>query len=452
MKFKLVILIFLSLLLFACSGGDDDNDSISETDNNQPNSQQTESYYINYDSAWAKVGCFIRYNPSVPDEDTIKDMVKAKLVILDIELSDHDIIKQMKNLNPQLLIGIYFNPMDIFSSDKALANRPWQKSNYEELINNYDFPSNSKSFFVYDPDHNNKRIFWTTQEDGYNMYLMNLSTDCPSINGLKYFEYISNKITDKLIKENQNSDLIDYILIDNCWRDIAWLGNQEKPGPIDVNWDGENDDDTVKKSDINVFNHEINSNWRLGIEKMVQNIHFSSPSIKIIANQPNEYYNDFMVGKLFECINRRVPGPTTFNGSGSLGCNPLDYIKMLDQHLFPVGLTENILLSCEDSSDYDTQCDGEYSANGIDETALVIALLFDGNFAAFKINSVETIDAASIEIGEPTGEFLFNDPFYIRYFEKAIVVFNTSESHKKFANGNQDITIKSYRGKLLRKN
>ena len=132
----LLIIVLFTLLLCSCKGGD-------ETSSTGPE----EPVPLHPDAAWLKVGCFIRYDPAVPDLETVRKMVRAKLVIVDIELADHKVIRQMKELNPALRIGIYINPMDIFFSAGVLENRPWQRANFAELIQDYDAPHKKKSFF-----------------------------------------------------------------------------------------------------------------------------------------------------------------------------------------------------------------------------------------------------------------------------------------------------------------
>jgi hypothetical protein len=384
-------------------------------------------------SAWSKSCCVVWYNPSAPNDSQIDIMAHAKAVILDIELCDKDIINKLKSLNGNLKIGIYFNPMEIFTIE--YPDRPWQNQIRKDLLNNYDHFSSKQSFFVYDPTHTSKRTWWVNPP----MWLMNLSsTDCPLINGTRYVDYIAANITNKIFAANPFNGNIDFVMIDNCLRDIAWMGNRNPPGAIDINWNGTNDFDEVSGVP---FTHQINVDWREGITTLCNKIKSANPMVEIIGNQPNEYFNTVMNGKVFEyiCPNPSISGPTTYRPYGATwdGENFSTYydcIEVMENYLFPINLSHNLFLN--------EGCHGE------NETALAISLLYDNTLAAFGLNSTDIPDFAKTEIGNPAGPMSTNaDGLKIRIFDKAIAVFNKSFSPISY-NGT---IIGANSGKLIKK-
>ncbi|MCX6149092.1 MAG: T9SS type A sorting domain-containing protein [Ignavibacteriales bacterium] len=397
---------------------------------------------IAVDSPWTIAGCVYRQNPTPPLESELEIMASGKAVILDIELCTNEILDKLNALDSTLLIGIYFNPMEIFSD--IITDRPWQNSIRNDLLNNFYNPASS--FFVYNPSHDQKII--TTWDSGYSMWLMNLSEYCPLINNMKYNDYISAKIISRL---NSFKTKIDFLLFDNGLRDIIWLGNpdytitQDKLAP-DIDWDSEGDwfqfpTEAIRGS----HNTPIDSSWRNGTSKILKNLKDSIP-IKIIVNQPNEFYYTVCDGKMFENIGSKfgVSGPSNLNYGSALK-NPKDMLKVITDYFIPNNLFFNLIQSSNGQA--------SASTDSIDETAMVMALLYDNALFCFAHNSIEVSEIAKRPIGLPTSEMKEENGLKIREFENGFVVFNPASIDKSFRDANipLDVNIPFYRGKIILK-
>jgi hypothetical protein len=395
---------------------------------------------INVISPWTISGCIYRQDPTPPTDSELLIMASGKAVILDIELCTDPILDKLKNINPKLLIGIYFNPMETFV-DPNLAGIPWKNSLRTDLIDNYDYPASQKSFFVYNPSHDQK-IISTWGSNIESMWLMNLSNACPVINNIKYNDYFSTKVIERL-KPYKNK--IDFLLFDNGLRDIVWLGNSiytitQGKIPPDIDWNNYNDwcnDPSGQLVDCGNHNTAIDISWRDGTSKILKNLK-DSLATKIIVNQPNEFYGDFCDGKMFENIGSfSVPGPSNWNGGQALQ-NPKEMLDIVDI-LRGLKLNFNLVQSSNGQA--------SPSTDSINETAIVMSLLYDNALFCFAHNSLVVPEIANKLIGQPKGETIEENGLMIREFENAYAVFDTDSVDKSFLS----IIIPFYRGKIIMK-
>ncbi len=371
-------------------------------------------------SVWRQAGCLFWQAPQMPSDAVIAVMLESKMVLLDIELASANLPKRLKEGNRELIVGIYTNPMEVFTT--SLSGRPWQNRLIDTLNRTFDDPGARKSFFIYNPEHAAK-IRYT--EGSYPMYLLNLTGYCPQINGTNYAGWIARRIVDQC---KPNAKNIDLIFIDNALRDFAWIGSYK---PLDVNWNGINDYEEIS-GQADVFQHPINSSFRGGVSNICKIIRKELPGVSIIGNQGNEFYADCMTGKFFENIDKgNTPGPSLYN-YGALMNQPAEVLYCAEKFLAPAGLTKNVF---------------HFSTSRInnEETAMAMALLYPGSFACFGYGYVPLSDNMKLDIGVPVGGRTVQNDFLIQSFERATVVFNPSNTSKEF----HGVIIEPSRGKII---
>jgi len=390
-------------------------------------------------SPWTIAGCVYRQNPSLPTDAELNTMASGKAVILDIELGSNEIVDKLNALNSDLLIGIYFNPMETFTQE--LSSIQWKNSIRNDLLNNYDTPASKKSFFVYNPSHDQKIV--TTKGRDYSMWLMNLSNYCPTINNKKFNDYYSEKIIERL---NPIISKIDFLLFDNGLRDIVWLGNSsytntENGLAPDIDWNNVNDcDQFASNKQCGTHNTAIDTSWRNGTLKILKNLKTAFPNIKIIVNQPNEFYYQACDGKQFENIGlNNVPGPTDWKTYGTALANPKEMLDVIINYFIENNLYYNLIQSSIGQ--------GLAASSDIDETAMVMALLYNNSLFCFEHNSLRVPDIANSKIGKPKYDTKDENGLKIREYENGYVVFNTSLTTISYSG----VDIPSFRGKIIMK-
>jgi hypothetical protein len=430
-------LLLLTLLWSGTAPAQSDANHITANSRTSAHNSETASTRIdslNTASPWTIAGCVYRQDPNVPLESDLQIMASGRAVIIDIELCTNTVLDKLRGLNPNLLIGIYINPMEVFCD--ALPGIPWKNSIRTELLTNYDSPQSSKSFFVYDSLHVQKII---TTQGATPMWLMNLSDDCPAIGNKQYADYFSENVISRL---QPFLSKFNFLLFDNALRDIVWLGNpaytitKDKLAP-DINWNSYGDwfEFAVPGS----HNTDVDLSWRQGTLKILKNLKAAFSGIKIIANQPNEFYYEACDGKQFENIGSgNVSGPSDWNYGSALR-TPNDMLGVIQNYFLPHNLFFNLLQS--------SQGQGSPAAVDIDETAIVMALLYDSFLFCFEHNSLRVPAIANNLMGKPITVAMGQSGLLIREFEHGYAIFNTSAFPINYLN----TEISSYRGKIIMK-
>jgi len=422
-----VVCLLLFLVLNGCTGTGGSFSSGNE--GNTPEPYQPWPELDLPENIIYRYGCAFIPNPNVPTEEEIRSMATYRSVIIDVELCNHKFIRRFKELNPNILVGIYINPQDIFID--YYDTRPGQMSIRDYLLTNYDNPETGESFFVYDIEHVNKQSYFIE----WPMYLMNLSTNCPRIGGLNYSEYVLNLIVTYVFETNPYADQIDFISFDNAIRDYAWMSYFDHVSSLDANWNGIND---LEEQTDDPFTSPINVAWRDGINYIVSGIKDAS-SVMIIGNQPNDYY-PLMSGKQFEGIGQRLPGPAGFN-FGDLTNNPADVLTIVEDFMLPNNFTYNII----QASRYDKP------SLELSETAIVIAMLNGNNVVAFQFDTFWRPEVALIEPGDAIDSSYTKGVFRVREFQNCWIVFNTYEIALDINLNGTNTLIPAYSGKIIEK-
>ncbi len=265
-------------------------------------------------------------------EEEAKELAKWDLVIIDMEAQVYspDNLHKLRVYNPDIIILAYVTMQEI-RQDASSLHGTLRKSLYSGI---------SDRWWLRDPA-GGKLSWWT------DTWLLNVSEDCPTVNGQKWNEYLPKFMNDKVL----SSGFWDGIFYDNTWNDITWLVQTES---IDINNDARADTPSY-----------LNNKWRVGTEKILQTTRYFDPNKFIIGNGGSSY-RDIMNGSLLEHFpntidnswrktlneyftvndNGRIPRLNIINSNTDNTGNREDYRK------FRFGLTNTLLGDGYYSFDY----------------------------------------------------------------------------------------------------
>lgn len=196
------------------------------------------------------------------------------LVIADVDnlKNNRDVLRLLKKLNPNILLIIYTNLLEVFPN--AGTNRPWQQAIVDEVYTKY--PS-----WLLKTDRGNEAVFTVSPK----MRMLNVSSTCPRINGQTYTDWYADKLTTGILKDS----LVDGYFCDNGSGKWAWLYNG-KGEKIDADNDGRADLDYI-----------LDNNMSEGIKSFLHKIRQAmGKKFILIANKGSVEYMEDLDGRMFE--------------------------------------------------------------------------------------------------------------------------------------------------------
>ncbi len=158
-------------------------------------------------------------------ENMAEKLSRDSLLIIDYEnlVNNHKTIEEIKRLNPRIKILIYSNSMETW--DKGMNDRPW--------VNN--LRTQMPAAFFLKQANGKPVVFWP------GMTMMNMSSNCPRVNGKNYNEYYA-----EWLLENPLSDpLADGSFSDNGTSSASFINRlidsdnnhlADSPSALDVAW------------------------------------------------------------------------------------------------------------------------------------------------------------------------------------------------------------------------
>ncbi|MBD3359140.1 MAG: hypothetical protein GF365_00305 [Candidatus Buchananbacteria bacterium] len=187
-------------------------------------------------------------------------------------------VVRVKKSLPDIKIRIYVNAMELFERSRELNQRPVQQKIAQTVKANY--PN------YYLRDINGHRIQYWQQ---YEMYMMNLSSQCPEYNDKPWSEFLVDSLYEQVYRPNAR--LIDGIEIDNMWPYVSWI-NEFRNVQIDLNNDGQPEDYWT-----------LDYYWRQGMFHLIDSIRHKFPAGFIVTGRGFHYrYNSRLDGLTFEHI------------------------------------------------------------------------------------------------------------------------------------------------------
>ena len=197
---------------------------------------------------------------------------RFSMVIADLDNAWNNLnsLLKIKELNPNLKLICYSNPMEIF--DPLVKNRPRQNAWSTEIINSY--PN-----WLLKTLSGKKAVFFE------GMRMLNLSADCPRINGQTYGEWMAKLLIKDVLslKDEQGNLIWDGYFMDNCSPTISWVSPRD---PLDV---GKSSPELIDRS------------WSEGNYKFLSIIRQAmGRDFILIGNKGVTDYRDLLDGRMFE--------------------------------------------------------------------------------------------------------------------------------------------------------
>lgn len=310
-------------------------------------------------------------SPIMSREDAI-NLAKHDLVIADLEnkFNNREILIALKELNPNLKLFCYSNPMEIFLT--KYNNRPWQNYVINEIVKErQDWllrTINSKA-------EENFASFWP------GMTMLNMSSACPKIWFQDYSEWMAKKISSEILSDT----IWDGYFQDNCSANISWV-YKLKSEKIDINGDNEIDNDNY-----------IDSEWKKGIGKYLSIV--KENNLPIIGNKGDLNFLDKLSGKFFEKFPNNYLGSKRAGGWYQCMNNAKRTGKLT---IFQV--SENDLMF-----------------------GLASSLLLDNVYLAIGQDNPSYFKELNIKLGKATGKMYSNKGLFCRKYQKGLVIVNPKE-------------------------
>ncbi len=216
-------------------------------------------------------------------------LAKFHLVIADMEniVNNRPSLVQLKKRNPEVKLLCYSNPMELFELNVLEADRPLQKEVYQEVV------TNRSGYWLLQPSGEHV-VFWNQ------MKMMNLSTNCPVINGEKYNQFIAKFLLTRVL----NDKIWDGYFEDNATGNVSWIGSRGENKGIDADNDSSNDVPEV-----------LDSVWYEGVHEFISAIRQAKgPKFILIGNKGSRDFLDVFDGKMFEEFPDNYLGDKKANG------------------------------------------------------------------------------------------------------------------------------------------
>lgn len=187
-------------------------------------------------------------------------------------------IVRIKSALPGIKIRIYVNSMELFAYDNELNQRPVQQQ-ISQWVN-----ANAPGYYLHDT--NGQNVIWWNAPT---MYMMNLSSSCPAVDGRVWSEYLIDTLYDQIYEPNRS--LISGIEFDNLWPYVSFV-NEARSIEIDLNNDGVGEDFWT-----------LERQWRAGIFEMIDYARQRFPADFVVTGRSFHYrYAPAVDGLTFEAI------------------------------------------------------------------------------------------------------------------------------------------------------
>ena len=263
----------------------------------------------------------------IMSEENATYLAKYSLLIVDGEntVNNPQCLRQIKKINPSIKLILYSNPIELY--DPMAYFRPMQTAIAKEIKEKY--PQ-----WLLKISNGEPAVFFK------NMILLNMSTDCPRINGLSCAEYLAKKELD-ILKDS----IWDGYFMDNGGRNISWVYENQN-SKIDANNDH-----------INDIADTLDLKWEKGILKYLSLIRVGmTPNRLLLANKGSLDFMSYLDGRMFENFPNNYLGDKKADGwykcmenSRKTGLFTIFLVKYKDINfgLASALLTDNVYLAIE---------------------------------------------------------------------------------------------------------
>lgn len=194
-----------------------------------------------------------------------KQLAKWDLLILDMEVQEKSLtqLKKIKELNPGITILAYITPQEI-RSDAAGSYSSLRKQLNAGI---------SESWYLHDST--GKKVSWWP-----GTYLLNVTDSCPAKDNLRWNQYLTNFVNNKIL----STGLWDGVYYDNAWDNITYFVGSD----IDL--------DNNKTKDIN-----LDDKWKAGMKYIYNQTRIlTGDNYIIVGNGNTREYRSELNGKMLE--------------------------------------------------------------------------------------------------------------------------------------------------------
>lgn len=217
--------------------------------------------------------------PQIP-EDKVEEIAKYDLAIIDHEniFNNKEALYKIKEINPNITILCYFNPMEIFAPEylRIYLDRPFTHVVYRYLdATNKWWLKNAKGEIIRFDDR---------------QLMLNLSTKSEKFfvsyfdKEMQYWEFITQMHLDWILEDT----IWDGIFEDN-FETVEWLALKNGKQGVDI--DGDKQVDGLK---------EIAKYWQEGMENRLKMILEAHSNYIIMGNKGKNFLPKYTQGKMFE--------------------------------------------------------------------------------------------------------------------------------------------------------
>jgi hypothetical protein len=309
------------------------------------------------------------YLPSMPNP---AKLAGYDMVIIDPEnqFNNPEVFKKLREKGAKKIL-MYNGFLEWFVP--MFPDKPWGIKIVDKL--QQDFPQ----WFLKQAD-GKPVVFW----EGTKM--MNISLDCPKINGQTYVEWAAEQIYQDIL----STGLYDGMLVDNLWTDVSWLVDKNEGQTIDLNADGI--PDTAE---------EINKRFHDGYSYFLSAIRAKmGKNFLILGNYGSTDYIEWANGKQFENF------PDIYLGKES-----------------NEGAFVMTLLNAKTTPGPDI-----FNAKeGEEWWVLLSSKLIDNVYFAYKQNSAFRPEYASLTLGQASATLEEQSGIYSRRFQNGTVYVNPEQ-------------------------
>ncbi len=205
--------------------------------------------------------------------ENIEKLAKYDMLVIGdiVQEEQPDMFPTLRQLNPDIKILAYVDPIEIHTSAKDEATSSIAYQRYARV--------NDSSWWLKNISGGHARVF----ED---QWLVDVTNQCPLNNGERWNTFLPDFVHEKVM----STGLWDGIMFDNCWKRLTT--DEIKDGDVDQNKDGQKDDPEW-----------LNQKWEEGMQTLVGharsnegngklivcNVNFFSPANGIFTEEIDNY-------------------------------------------------------------------------------------------------------------------------------------------------------------------
>lgn len=236
------------------------------------------------------------------NEAQARELSRWNLVVLDMEIQYRrpDLIKKMRTWNPNIKIIVYITSQEV--RQDAATSYSVMRQRFAAGI--------PAAWYLAGPS--GERLTWWS-----GTYLLNVTPDCPVINGQRFSDYLVNFVDKQLLA----TGLWDGVFYDNAWDNITYFVGKN----VDANRDS-------------TIDTNPDAAWRAGMKNIYQKTRSLYPGITLIGNGTTRQYQKDLNGSMLENF---IPGawsPTMETYKSNATINQAPQVSIINANTLNTGM------------------------------------------------------------------------------------------------------------------